>query len=170
MSDTMKHSNNLIISIVFMAACFFSKGAIGQQIRLGAQVGALGASESSGLGYGAFLGVVPYDQIGFLVDATFGDTSGQFYFSSSPSLVFYASNIEELKLGILGGGGFYKFESQSLKFGLNAGATLDFLLAPNLWVGSQVRYHSVFNADQSNPVWNVFLNVSYTFESSDGGW
>jgi hypothetical protein len=160
-----------ILAIVLLFSAFtFEKAVKAQQIRLGGQMGALGAGDFSGLGYGIFLGVIPYDQIGFMIDATFASIDDSSYFSSSPSLVFYLSSIDELKIGVLGGGGFYKFEGIDLKFGLNAGATLDFMVANNLWVGSQIRYHSVFNVDSASPVWNVFLNLSYTFDGADGGW
>ena len=167
----MKNTKFNLITGVLLFLFLGAKPTFAQQIQVGAQVGALGTSSSdSGLGYGVFFAVIPYEQLGFVVDATFSDQSGSSYFSSSPSLAFYFGGMEELKLGVLGGGGFYKLEPEPLKFGLNAGVTLDFMLAPNLWVGSQARFHSIFNLDSASPVWNVFLNLSYTFSGADGGW
>ena len=135
-----------------------------QQLRAGGQVGALGFGTSSKIGYGVFLTIAPYETMGFALDATFADG----YFSSSPALLLYTPTTEEIRAGFLLGGGFYKFTRSSVKFGLNAGVTGDFLLTPQLAVGAQLRYHEIFDSENA---WNVFLTLSYAFGGKSGsGW
>lgn len=142
-----------------------------QSVRIGAGVGGLGFDGvSSGIGFGPQITIVPYENLGLMLDATLASLDSGFYFSSSPSLVGYLATPEELKVGVFGGGGFYKIGSSDLNFGLSGGLLGDFMLAPNIFVGAILRYHSVFSNPSNASAWNVFLTFNFAFETSDGGW
>ena len=163
--------SRLLFSVLLGFLSFESLNA--QQVKIGGALGALGVqstTNSSSIGFGPFFTVVPYENLGLMVDATFADLNSGTYFSTSPSLVGYLASPEELKLGIFGGGGFYKLGSNPLNFGLNVGALGDFMVAPNFFVGAQIKFHRLFETGSDPTVWNVFLTLSYAFETQDGGW
>jgi len=68
-------------------------------------------------------------------------------------------------MGGLLGGGFYKYENIDAKFGINYGLVGDFMLSQNMSVGTELRYHNVFDAAN---VWNIFLTFNVSFSTGDG--
>ncbi len=137
-----------------------------QETQISIRGGALGFGSQSGLGYGASFLVIPYGWAGFIVDLSSAIVDGDAYFSSSPSLVLYPLAYEEVRAGVLFGGGFYKLPAQSMKFGLDFGLLGDFALSNNMSVGMEMRNHYVFN---SADAWNIFLTWGWKFDG-DGGW
>jgi len=142
-----------------------------QEIVVGAQTGGLGTvdypgSEKSTIAFGPFVKVNPYGWAAFKLDATFGHFDGGSYFSSSPAVQLNPIAYEEFSLGFIGGAGFYKLPSRSLRFGLNGGVSGDFALTNHLSVGMEARYHTVFDSPN---IWNVFLTLGYSFETG-GDW
>jgi hypothetical protein len=142
-----------------------SLGAAAQSVQLGAHVGALSANKDSTIAYGVNLTSNPYGFAGFRIDATFADLDGA-YFSTSPAMVFYPVDFQEMQLGLLGGAGFYKLPGDKTRFGLNFGVLGDFALSQQLSVGMEARVHPIFQVED---VWTVFLTASYRFELG-GGW
>jgi hypothetical protein len=143
-----------------------SLGAYAQSVHLGAHVGAIGSDSGSEIGYGVHLTANPYGFAGFRVDATFADFDGMGYFSTSPAVIVYPVDFEEMKLGLIGGAGFYRFEGDKTRFGLNYGAVADFMLARSFSVGMEARGHSVFDVPN---VWTLFITAAYRFEL-EGAW
>lgn len=159
--------NKLRLSLLALAAAF-AVDASAAQFKLGGHVGALGTTgigSSSNIGYGVHFGVNPYGFAAFQIDATFAPLTGGTYFSSSPAIILYLVDHEELKFGLLGGAGFYKFPGADMKFGLNTGASGEFALAENFTVGMETRYHPVFSSED---VWSVFVTLGFRFEPGDG--
>lgn len=160
-----------MMKIALALAAFVSVAswnASAAQFELGTHMGALGttgATTQSEIAYGVHFNVNPFGFGAFQADATFASFPGGTYFSTSPAVIFYLANFEEMKLGVLGGAGFYKFATADVKFGFNAGATSEFALSQNLTVGLEARYHPLVDADD---LWSVFLTLNYRFEPGNG--
>jgi len=137
-----------------------------QETQLSVRAGAVGFDETSTLGYGVSFLTIPYGLAGFTMDLTVAHPSGGSYFSTSPSVVFFPVQMDEVKLGLLGGAGFYKLPGQNMKFGFSYGALGQFAFTEDLAAGLEMRAHPVFD---SADAWNVMLSLSWSFEGS-GGW
>jgi hypothetical protein len=143
-----------------------SIGAFAQSVAIGAHVGAVGA-DSSEIGYGVNLTADPYGVAAFRIDATFAPFAAGNYFSTSPAVIVYPFNFEEMKLGFLGGAGFYSIPADKTHFGLNYGVIGDFSLSENFSVGMEARGHSIFDVED---MWSVFLTAAFRFDIANGGW
>jgi len=140
--------------------------AFSQEIKIGAEIGGFGNSSDSSIGVGGFFAIDPYGWMAFQADGAYGSVSGESFWYVSPAIVGYPLNYEEFKFGIIGGAGFYDQPLVATRFGLNIGATGDFNVLPNFSIGSQARYHWVFDAPN---MWTVFITAAFKFEV-DGGW
>jgi hypothetical protein len=154
-----------VISTALVALGLAPKLSNAQQVKIGGHVGALGVGESGTIGYGGQIAFFPYDTLGLLVNGTYGRPNDSGFFYGSPSLVFYFATPEELKLGGLIGGGFYKASNVDAKFGIDYGLIGDFMLSPTVSVGTEARFHSIFDSDDA---WNIFLTFNFTFSAGDG--
>jgi hypothetical protein len=152
-----------IFSGIVLLASF---GAAAQSVKIGGHVGALGSDTSSEIAYGVNLTTNPYGIAAFRIDATFASFAQGTYFSSSPALVVYPMDFEEMQLGFLGGAGFYRLPGDKTRFGLNYGVIGDFALAENFTVGMEARAHPIFDVAD---VWTVFLTAALRFDMG-GGW
>jgi hypothetical protein len=146
----------------------WSLAASAQDYKLGAQIGAIGLGNNTGIGFGGFIQVAPYETVGLRVDGTLANIDGMAYMATSPMLIFFVPTTEEFKAGFLAGAGFYKFGDTPVKFGIGGGVSGEFLVAKNLSVGGLFQMHNVF--DSYDNVWNVFLTMNLTFGGEDGGW
>ena len=153
---------------IFLIFALAAGAAQAQQLRVGMHSGALGLGKDTGIGYGGHFVIVPYENLALMVDATFAKPALVSYFSSSPTLIAFMRTTEEARVGAMGGGGFYKFGGESVKFGANVGIMGDFMLNEMVSVGTQVRYHAIFGSNAD--AWNVFLTLSFGFQAADGGW
>lgn len=143
-----------------------SVGASAQSVKLGGHVGALASDSVSEIAYGINLTTNPYGFAAFRLDATFSNFESGSYFSTSPAVILYPMDFEEMQIGFLGGAGFYKLPGDKTRFGLNYGVTGDFALAENFSVGMEARAHPIFDVAD---VWTVFLTAAFRFEVG-GGW
>jgi hypothetical protein len=163
----MSHKNRIFGTLVIMAAFGWAvKPLRAQETQLSVRAGAVGFGETSTLGYGVSFLTIPYGLAGFTMDLTIAHPSGGSYFSTSPSVVFFPVQMDEVKLGLLGGAGFYKLPGQSMKFGFSYGALGQFAFTEDLAAGLEMRAHPIFDSLDS---WNVMLSLSWSFEG-DGGW
>ena len=155
----------------FLTISLLSYTVSAQEFTIGAHVGALGSSSSdsnastSTIGYGPDIKIDPYGWAALKIDATFGTLAGSSYFSSSPAIQLNPIAYEEFQMGFLAGPGFYKLLGQDIKFGLNFGVAGDFLLAKNLSIGMEARYHPIFD---SVDIWTVYLTMGFRFQGGDG--
>jgi hypothetical protein len=153
-----------IFSITILALGVSSQA---QTLQVGGHIGAVGGSQaSSEIAYGAHLTSNPYSMAGFRIDATAANFSGGTYFSTSPAVVFYPVDFDEMKLGVLVGAGFHRRPSDKTRFAVNYGVLGDFSLSKTLSVGFDTRAHSIFDVED---LWTVFLTMGFRFEL-DGGW
>ncbi|MEO5667487.1 MAG: hypothetical protein ABIR96_05470 [Bdellovibrionota bacterium] len=153
---------NIFSSLILLA----SFGAAAQSVKLGAHIGNLGTEGGSEIAYGVNLETNPYGIAAFRIDATFASFAAGNYFSTSPALVIYPMDMEEMQFGILGGAGFYKIPGDKTRFGLNYGIKGDFALGKNVTVGMEARAHPIFDVAD---VWTVFLTAALRFDLG-GGW
>lgn len=137
-----------------------------QSFQVGGQAGAVGANSSSDIGFGAFIVANPYGIAGMKFDANFSDSLITF----GPAVVFYPVDFEEMRLGLLGGAGFYKIsgagDTSVSEFGVNFGVGGDFALSEGFALGMETRYHSIFDTEDA---WMVFLTAAFQFEL-EGAW
>jgi len=138
-----------------------------QSLQVGGHIGAFGGGGGeSEIAYGAHLVASPYTQFGFRIDATAASLPGGTYFSTSPAIIFYPVDFQEMKLGVLGGAGFHRIPNDKTRFALNYGIIGDFSLTDTVSVGFDARNHSIFDIQD---IWTVFVTMGFRFEL-DGGW
>ncbi len=140
------------------------------EFTLGGQVGALGLTEGNndtGLGYGAFVQVTALEVLALQLDYLGSEINDANVSGLAPNLVWNAVKYDELRFGLIAGPGFYKLGDDPWRFGLSGGAFGEVSFIPNLPIGLQTRYHSVFGG-KNNDLWSVFMTVGFRFDVKGG--
>lgn len=166
----MKHFIK-VSTLSLCALLFFRSPSVeAYEIGFGGQVGALGVAEGpsdTGLGYGAYFQASALDFLSLQVDYLGSEINDVKAHGLSPNLVWNAVKFEELRFGLIAGPGFYKLGDDPWRFGLSGGAFGEVSFIPNLPIGLQTRYHSVFGG-QDNDLWSVFMTIGYRFDVKSG--
>jgi len=151
--------------IISTLVLLVSLQATAQSVKFGGHVGAVGGDSGSEIAYGVNLTTNPYGFAAFRIDATLASFTDGTYFSTSPAVVLYPVDFEEMQLGFLAGAGFYRLPYDKTRFGLNYGVIGDFALGENFTVGMEARAHPIFDVAD---IWTVFLTAALRFELGDG--
>lgn len=145
------------------------------EYELGAHAGGIGLTDNnssfladqSSIAYGVQFLANPYGWAALELDATFAHFDSGEYFSTSPGLVLYPVAYDTVKLGFVGGVGFYKMPTLDVKFGMNIGLEGEFAIGNQVSVGVEGRYHPVLS-NYAPSIWTVCFSVAYKFGT--GSW
>jgi hypothetical protein len=167
----MRNLKKLSIFIVTIALSNSLPQANAMELTVGGQAGALGLAEGNtdtGVGYGAFVQASAFDILSLQADFLASRVNHVSALGIAPDVVWNAVKSDEFRFGLLAGPGFYELGSDPWRFGLNGGAFAEVSFIPNLPIGLQARYHSVFGG-RNNDLWSVFMTVGFRFGAGGGG-
>lgn len=155
-----------------LLALSFALAPLGQayEFTVGGQVGALGLAEGNndtGLGFGGYVQASALEFLSLQIDYIGSEINNENVSGISPNLVWNAVKFDELRFGLIAGPGFYKLADDPWRFGLSGGAFGEVSFIPNLPIGLQTRYHSVFGG-KNNDLWSVFMTIGFRFDVKGG--
>ncbi|MEZ4813684.1 MAG: hypothetical protein R3A80_00560 [Bdellovibrionota bacterium] len=159
---------SLLLTLFLSLNCLSQ--ATASEFTVGGQVGALGLAEGpndTGLGYGAFFQATALEILALQVDYLGSKVNSENVSGISPNLMWNAIKYDELRFGLIAGPGFYKLGDDPWRFGLSGGAFGEVSFIPNMPIGLQTRYHSVFGG-KNNDLWSVFMTVGFRFDVKGG--
>lgn len=166
----MRHLKKVPLFLTLLFAMLVSSPAKASEFTFGGQAGALGLAEGSSdteIGFGAFIQASALDILALQLDYLGSDINGATAHGVSPNLVWNAVKFDELRFGLIAGPGFYKLGDDPWRFGLSGGAFGEVSFIPNMPIGLQTRYHSVFGG-KNNDLWSVFMTVGFRFDVKGG--
>lgn len=166
----MKHLEKAPFLLALIFTLIMAAPARASEFTVGGQVGALGLAEGSSdteVGFGAFVQASALEILALQIDYLTSDINNQTAHGFSPNLLWNAVKYDELRFGLIAGPGFYKLGDDPWRFGLSGGAFGEVSFIPNMPIGLQTRYQSVFGG-KNNDLWSVFMTIGFRFDVKGG--